>query len=78
MPVVTSSTTSIPEVVGENAGVLVDPRDDEAIAEALRCVLSSETMRKDLGQRGRNRAQSFGWESTAQLTWQILEQAAMS
>jgi glycosyltransferase involved in cell wall biosynthesis len=58
VPVIVSGTSSLPEVVGD-AGILVDPRDDHSIAQALERLLSDEELRKSLGERGRQRAQSF-------------------
>ena len=75
VPVITSATTSIPEVMGD-AGILIDPCDVDAITDALNRVLGSECLRQDLTQRGRKRAESFRWESTAQSTWRVLESAA--
>jgi glycosyltransferase involved in cell wall biosynthesis len=58
VPVVVSNISSLPEVAGD-AGILVDPRDDQAISTALARVLSDEPLRRDLGERGRQRAHSF-------------------
>ena len=59
-PVVTSNTSSLPEVVGD-AAVLVDPTDARAIAEGLAHVLADRNLRADLQRRGVLRAQSFSW-----------------
>jgi glycosyltransferase involved in cell wall biosynthesis len=60
-PVVTSNVSSLPEVVGD-AALLVDPRDPDAIAGAVRMVLTDRTLREDLQRRGLVRARSFSWE----------------
>ena len=54
LPVVVSSVSGIPELVthGEN-GLLVAPRDSEALAAALELVLSDPERAKRLGQAGR-------------------------
>ncbi|MFN8481478.1 MAG: glycosyltransferase family 1 protein [Anaerolineae bacterium] len=65
--VVSSSSSSLPEVVGD-AGVLVEPRDISAIADALGRVLSDRALRDDLRQRGIARAAQFTWQRTAALT----------
>ncbi len=62
-PVVASHTTSIPEVVGD-AGILCDPRDEGALADAVRKVLRDDELAADLSARGRRRAASFTWEAT--------------
>jgi len=63
-PVLAANTSSIPEVVG-NAGLLVDPRDPDALAEAILRLLSDEPLRKELAARGLARAAGFSWERTA-------------
>lgn len=63
-PVVASNQSSLPEVVGE-AGVLVDPRDVGAIAEAMSRVLSDESLNRQLSETGRRRAAHFSWDKVA-------------
>jgi glycosyltransferase involved in cell wall biosynthesis len=76
VPVVTSGTSSIPEVVGQGA-VLVNPDEPEDIAKHLECVLANEDLRRSLSERGLARARELTWESTAVQTWRVLaEQAA--
>jgi glycosyltransferase involved in cell wall biosynthesis len=48
-PVVASNTTSLPEVVGD-AGLLVDPTDVRAIADAITAVLTDDALHKDLNR----------------------------
>ncbi|HUR81200.1 MAG TPA: glycosyltransferase family 1 protein [Thermoanaerobaculia bacterium] len=72
-PVVASNRTSIPEVVAD-AGILVEP-DEEGIAEGLRRVLESSTLRGELRQRGLARAAQFTWKRTAELTLAAWERA---
>ena len=63
-PVVTSTASSMPEVAGD-AGILVDPTDEEAIADAMWRVLSDEETRRRLVEAGRGRIKPFTWERTA-------------
>lgn len=63
-PVVTSNTSSLPEVVGD-AGILVDPRDTDAIAEGMLRVLQDEALRTELALRGPARASRFTWQRMA-------------
>lgn len=65
VPVVVSNVSSLPEVAGE-AGILVDPRDDQSISKAIERLLTDETLRKSLGERGRQRAHSFSASDFAQ------------
>ena len=57
-PVVAADATALPEVVG-NAGVLVDPFDEEAWSAALARLLDDEAERARLARLGRSRAHSF-------------------
>ena len=66
-PVITSNTSSLPEVVGE-AGILIDPRDVRALAEAVERVLADERLRAELRAKGVERARQFTWEKTARET----------
>jgi glycosyltransferase involved in cell wall biosynthesis len=59
-PVVTSSVSSLPEVVGD-AGLLVDPRDVEAVADAVERVLGDDALHARLRESGLRRAASYTW-----------------
>ena len=59
-PVVSSDRTSLPEVVGD-AGVLVDPTDVPALADAIAGVIGSPEQGADLSRRGLARAAGFTW-----------------
>ena len=60
-PVVTSNVSSLPEVTGE-AALLVDPSDPDAIAGAMRRVLTDPALAADLRAKGLARARKFSWE----------------
>jgi glycosyltransferase involved in cell wall biosynthesis len=75
VPVLTSNTSSIPEVVAD-AGVLVDPTDIDSIQEGLSRLMTDEQLRKGLSARGRERAQQMSWDRTADETWRVLEREA--
>jgi glycosyltransferase involved in cell wall biosynthesis len=66
-PVVTSNSSSLPEVAGE-AALLVDPTDVDGLVHAMRRVLSDPDLAADLRQRGLERAKGFTWERTARET----------
>ncbi|MCD6291413.1 MAG: glycosyltransferase family 4 protein [Anaerolineae bacterium] len=66
-PVITSNTSSLPEVVGD-AALTVDPHDTEAIAEALARLLEDAELRQQLSEAGLARARLFSWEKTARET----------
>jgi glycosyltransferase involved in cell wall biosynthesis len=66
-PVVTSETSSLPEVVGD-AALMIDPFDTEAIAGAIWKVIADSQLRQDLIEQGREQARRFSWQKTAQDT----------
>lgn len=66
-PVITSNVSSMPEVAGD-AARLVTPTDTEEIGEALRALLVDEGLRKNMSQKGLERAAMFSWERCARET----------
>ncbi|MEH2389317.1 MAG: glycosyltransferase family 1 protein [Nostoc sp.] len=66
-PVVTSNTSSIPEVSGD-AAILIDPNDPVQLAEAILKVISDSQLRQELINKGKARAKLFSWERTAKET----------
>jgi alpha-1,3-rhamnosyl/mannosyltransferase len=62
--VVTSNNSSLREIAGD-AALLIDPKSASEIANALTRVLESESLRQDLGARGRMQAGQFRWETCA-------------
>jgi glycosyltransferase involved in cell wall biosynthesis len=63
-PVITSTTSSLPEVVGD-AALLVDPHDIDALANAILRLLQDEQLREDLRQKGYQRVQHYTWSASA-------------
>jgi glycosyltransferase involved in cell wall biosynthesis len=66
-PVVASNTSSLPEVVGD-AGILVDPKEPEAIAIGIQRVLNDADLRSELSHRAREQASRFSWQRMAMET----------
>ena len=75
--VVASDCSSLPEVVGD-AGVLVDPLNAAAVADALEALLKHEERRADLADRGRERARGFSWELTARRTLDTYQEVGLT
>jgi glycosyltransferase involved in cell wall biosynthesis len=65
LPVVTSKTTSMPEVAGDGA-LIVDPYDRAEIAAAIHAVLSSQDQRRTLVERGFSNVRRFTPEHIAE------------
>ncbi len=74
VPVVASSSSSLPEVVGD-AGLLPDPRDAGSIAAAIERANDDEAFRAEARRRGPARAAGFTWERAARETRALFEEA---
>jgi glycosyltransferase involved in cell wall biosynthesis len=74
-PVVTSNVSSLPEVAGD-AAVLIDPYDPASIAGGIEQVLTNETLRHDLRQKGLARARQFSWEQSVRRVREIYEEVS--
>lgn len=71
-PLLASNTSSLPEVVGAG-GLLVDPKETPAIADAMQRLLEDKELRKRLIARGRENLARFDWSKTAQQVASIIE-----
>src|SRR5207253_9381177 len=74
-PVVTSNTSSLPEVVG-NAAVLVNPENVFEIMRATHRVLIDQSLREKLKQRGYERAKHFSWDDSASHILKVYREVA--
>jgi glycosyltransferase involved in cell wall biosynthesis len=61
VPVITSNTSSLPEVVGD-AGILLDPRDADVLSQAMLSLYRDAALRGRLAARALARASRFSWE----------------
>jgi glycosyltransferase involved in cell wall biosynthesis len=66
-PVITSRTSSLPEVAG-TAAMLIDPNDSEELAVAMQQVIEDRSLRTQLRDRGYQQATQFSWLNTAKQT----------
>ncbi len=74
-PVVTSNTSSLPEVVG-NAAVLVNPENVFEIMRALHRVLLDQALRDKLKVRGYEQAKRFSWDASARQILRVYHEIA--
>ncbi len=72
-PVVAASNSAFPEVVGD-AGELVNPYDEVALAALLLRLLRDESRRRRMGQAGLERAASFNWPDISREIIQIYQE----
>ena len=70
LPVITSNTSSLPEVAGD-AAYLVDPLDAEALKDAMNRVITHPELSKNLAEKGYLRASQMTWESCAKKTLDV-------
>ncbi|WP_282135685.1 glycosyltransferase family 4 protein [Seonamhaeicola maritimus] len=70
VPVITSNTSSMPEVAG-NAAHLIDPNKIEDISSGMLKIVSDQNYKNMLIQRGLKRSKEFSWKKMA---FQVLEQ----
>ncbi len=73
-PVITSNTTSMPEVAGD-AALLVDPTNVSAIADAMAKIATDKKLRHELIQKGIDQYKKFSWDKAARETLAVLEKA---
>ncbi len=64
IPVVSSSTSSIPEVAGE-AALLVNPNSVDAISGAMEKILNDSELAKNIVLKGKARYKEFSWKESA-------------
>lgn len=70
VPVITSNTSSLPEVAGD-AALLIDPHDVDSLAEAMQQLLHDEDLRAHLREKGFKKVQKFSWEVAARRTLEL-------
>lgn len=73
-PVLTSNTTSLPEVAGA-AAVLVDPTSVQAIADGISSICTNEPLRIAMIKKGFQQAARFSWDEVVRKTEMALKQA---
>ena len=73
-PVITTTASSLPEVVGD-AAITVEPYDADAFAAAIRRVVTNESLRAEMREQGLARAASFTWSRTASSTLDVYRDA---
>jgi glycosyltransferase involved in cell wall biosynthesis len=70
VPVITSSSSALPEAAGD-AAILVNPLDANEIAAGFERLAEDTELRDTLVQRGLERAKRFTWRRAVEKTWEI-------
>ncbi|MFH0892874.1 MAG: glycosyltransferase family 1 protein [Bacteroidota bacterium] len=71
VPVITSNTSSMPEVAGD-AALLTDPSDYNSISAAMKKIAFDPALRNELIARGRGRRPLFNWDESARGLWNAI------
>jgi glycosyltransferase involved in cell wall biosynthesis len=71
-PVIASTTSSLPELVG-NAGLLVNPEDVSAIADAMTQYSENNTLREEMIHAGYQQAKQSTWDKAAHDTMSVFD-----
>lgn len=71
-PVITSNTSSLPEVAGD-AGILVDALNENEIFEAYRKILSDKKLQMEMIQKGLEQAKKFEWKRSVEILEKVYE-----
>lgn len=77
VPVICSSTTSMPEVAG-NAALMVDPFNTEDIADKMKLLWNDKLLVKALIDKGRLQKNLFTWQSTSELLYDSIQKCITS
>jgi len=75
-PVVSSNTSSLPEVVGE-AGIMVSPHDTRSLVQAIRRVLTDSELRDKMVRKGLEQSRKFSWDKAARETMEVYQSQAV-
>ena len=71
-PVITSNTSSLPEVVGD-AALLVDPHNTVELAHAITRLVENEELREDLREKGYRQVKQYTWPNSARKMLSVYE-----
>jgi len=74
IPIITSTTSSMPEICGD-AGIFVNPGSIAEISAAMAKITSDDALRKQLIDNGRVQRIKFSWDKTANALWKTIEKA---
>ncbi len=70
------SKTTAPQELAGDAGIAVNPHDHDSIASAIVKVVKEVGRREELSRRATRRSSTFSWNRSAEMTWQVLQDAA--
>lgn len=75
LPIIASNVAAIPELVKDGYnGLLVAPGDPESLSVAIKGLIESPEMRKEMGERGYQKALSYSWDNSCNKFYQIIKE----
>jgi glycosyltransferase involved in cell wall biosynthesis len=74
-PVITSDVSALPEIAG-GAAILIDPRSERNLRDAMRHLLTSPSRREQMVELGRSNASRFSWTACARQSLRFFEEVA--
>jgi len=74
VPVLTSNTTSMPEVAGD-ACILIDPFSVDSITKGIVQIYENDSLRKQLIEKSKTQRLKFSWTKTSEKLWQTIEKS---
>lgn len=77
VPVLVSSSASLPEVVGDCA-VITDAYSVQSIADGIGKIYSDKNLRNELAEKGLKRSRQFSWKNSAEMLYNIYCEAVNS
>lgn len=72
-PVITSNTSSLPEVVGD-AAIVVNPHDADKLVEEMYQLLTDDGLKKEMIRKGLKRSKMFNWDESARKTLRVYKE----
>lgn len=73
VPVITSNSSSLPEVAGD-AALLCDPFSVDSITDAMKRMAEDPDLRKKLIEAGKENVRRFSWDQSAEGLWNSIQQ----
>jgi glycosyltransferase involved in cell wall biosynthesis len=73
VPVIASDVSSLPEVVGDT-GLLINPHDPEAVAQAIQMLVTDSNTRRNLSLKALERSKEFTWDQCVTQTIDAYQQ----
>lgn len=75
-PIVVSKIRPITDLVGEDSAILVNPEDENDIAQGIKMLLLDKDLQKRLACHGKKKVKRFNWDESARRTLRLYKKAA--